>query len=191
MPYVAIRHRVSNYEVWRAYFDGDSRRQRDAGVLSRRVYRTLQDKRDVRILFEIESRDRFLEMMDDPELKALMAKAGVVSEPELSFWDDCGGMDLRGLPRERKKKTSRASGSSRSRGSRKAAPARKPKAKKAAAKKVAKKVVAKKVAKKVAAKKKAKKATGNSAKRPARQKVPKARPAAKTSKASGKSNRKK
>lgn len=109
MPFAFVRHRVSNFEVWRAFFDGDSLRQREAGVLSRRVYQAAEDRYDVTVVLEVESRDRFREFLDDPSVKEFFAKAGLVSPPEVSFWEDRGGMDLRGLKRRRpsKKRTSK------------------------------------------------------------------------------------
>ncbi|MFN7971661.1 MAG: hypothetical protein U0166_04845 [Acidobacteriota bacterium] len=95
MPFVSIRHRVSNYEVWRAYFDADTERQRRAGATTRRVYRALDDHSDVVVLFQIESKEKFRPMLEDEDLRVLMAKAGVVSEPVVTYWEDCGGMDLR------------------------------------------------------------------------------------------------
>lgn len=110
MAFVSVRHRVSNYEVWRAYFDGDSERQRRAGIVRRRVFKATDDGSDVLVVFELESREKFRPLLEDPDLKALMAKAGVVSEPQVTYWEDCGGMDLRGLRKQ----------------SRPAAPARRP-----------------------------------------------------------------
>lgn len=98
MPFASIRHRVTNYEVWRAYFDLDIRRRRGEGVLSHRVYRALDDAGDVQVVLEIESREKLRELLDDPDRAALMAKAGVVSDPEVMYWEDCGGLNLRDLP---------------------------------------------------------------------------------------------
>lgn len=101
MPFASIRHRVSNYEVWRSYFDADTERQRRYGVLRRRVFRASDDGSDVLLVFEIQSRERFRPLLEDQELKALMQKAGVVSDPVVAYWEDCGGLDLRGQRRPR------------------------------------------------------------------------------------------
>ena len=53
MPMVIARHKVQDYGKWRTAFDLDVEAQKAAGLTNPRVLRSVDDKNEVVILFDI------------------------------------------------------------------------------------------------------------------------------------------
>ncbi len=82
MVYVNVRHTVSDYETWRSFFDGDDARRRTAGATgTTQVYRDADDANIVTIIMEWDNLKNARQFMDDPALREVMQKAGVVGMP--------------------------------------------------------------------------------------------------------------
>lgn len=85
MVYILLKHRVSNFNDWKPYFDNDYASRKEYGIEVRKLFRKIDDPDEVQILFSAPSEENIKKMISRPELKELMAKAGVVSEPEISI----------------------------------------------------------------------------------------------------------
>lgn len=72
-----VRHRVADYDAWRAVYDGAGEMQRNAGVTDEAVYRDIDDPNVVLIMHRFESRDQAEAFMGHPDARAAMESAGV------------------------------------------------------------------------------------------------------------------
>lgn len=77
MPTFFVRHRVADYDAWRAVYDGAGEMQRAAGVTNAAVYRDAEDPNVVLILHRFASREQVDAFMGNPDAKAAMSAAGV------------------------------------------------------------------------------------------------------------------
>ena len=84
MAFVIAKHKVQDYNTWRPHYDGDISRRSAAGIKDIKVFTAEDDPNDVTMYWEVDNTDSVKQMVDDPELKAKMQEAGVVSE--LNVW---------------------------------------------------------------------------------------------------------
>jgi len=80
-----IRHEVRDYAAWKAAFDGHGEARRQAGVVGHAVSRSVRNPNVVVIYLQATSLDALRAFAAAPDLKAVMAAAGVVGAPDLSF----------------------------------------------------------------------------------------------------------
>jgi heme-degrading monooxygenase HmoA len=82
MVYLNIRHTVTDYEKWRPFFDEDEARRRAAGATGvNQVYRDVHDANTVTVVIEWDNAENARKFMDDPALREVMQKAGVIGMP--------------------------------------------------------------------------------------------------------------
>lgn len=82
MVYLNVRHTVADYEKWRPFFDEDEARRRAAGATGvKQVYRDVDDANTVTVVIEWDNAENPRKFMDDPALREVMQKAGVVGVP--------------------------------------------------------------------------------------------------------------
>jgi quinol monooxygenase YgiN len=85
MPYVMVTHEVKDYGRWRPIYDRHETVRKQFGCRSGQVFRDANNPNVITILFEwnsFENADRFL---NESDLGDVMADAGVISQPEVSF----------------------------------------------------------------------------------------------------------
>ncbi len=80
---MVTHHRVRDYSTWRSIYDGDAARRKSMGIKDWKVGQKPDDPNEIYMLWEVEDPKKIEGMMNDPELKTLMEKAGVVSPPEM------------------------------------------------------------------------------------------------------------
>ena len=80
-----IRHEVRDYAAWKVAFDGHGDARSQAGVIGHAVSRTVRNPNVVIIYLQAASLDALRAFASAPDLKAVMAAAGVVGAPDLSF----------------------------------------------------------------------------------------------------------
>jgi hypothetical protein len=80
-----IRHEVRDYAAWKAAFDGHGDARAKAGVIGHAVNRSVRKPNVVVIYLQAESLDSLRAFAAAPDLNAIMAAAGVVGAPDLSF----------------------------------------------------------------------------------------------------------
>ena len=82
MVYLNVRHTVADYAKWRPFFDGDEARRRAAGATDvNQVYRDMDDPNTVTLVMEWDNAENARKFADDPALREVMQKAGVVGMP--------------------------------------------------------------------------------------------------------------
>ena len=81
MSYILVNHKVKDFSSWKPHFDNDQSEQLKAGIIINKVFRDAKDQNDVHILFETSDLEKAQKFFQNPRLKDLMHKAGVVSEP--------------------------------------------------------------------------------------------------------------
>ncbi len=80
-----IRHEVRDYAAWKQAFDGHGDARAKAGVIGHAVSRSARNPNVVVIYLQAASLEALRAFATAPDLKAVMATAGVVGEPDLSF----------------------------------------------------------------------------------------------------------
>jgi quinol monooxygenase YgiN len=82
MVYLNTRHTVADYEKWRAVFDEGEARRRAAGATGvNQIYRDVDDPNTVTVVSEWDNADNARKFMDDPAVREVMQKAGVIGMP--------------------------------------------------------------------------------------------------------------
>jgi hypothetical protein len=82
MVHVLIRHKVANFETWKAAFDAAFMMRKSAGECSFRLYHDVNDRSDLTLFFEWESAAMAERFLKSDQLKTEMQKAGVQGQPE-------------------------------------------------------------------------------------------------------------
>lgn len=85
MTTLAVRHAVKDFDTWKAGFDGHDDVRRGHGSTG---YRVLQDGNSVLALIEFPDTSSAQAFQSDPELRAVMEKAGVIGAPDISTWSE-------------------------------------------------------------------------------------------------------
>jgi quinol monooxygenase YgiN len=80
-----IRHQVRDYAAWKRGFDGHANARGQAGVVGHAVSRSVRNPDVVVIYLQAEALEALRAFAAAPDLKAVMAAAGVIGAPDLSF----------------------------------------------------------------------------------------------------------
>jgi hypothetical protein len=80
-----IRHEVRDYAAWKAAFDGHGEARRQAGVVGHAVSRSVRNPNVVVLYLQATALEALRAFAAAPALQAVMAAAGVVGTPDLSF----------------------------------------------------------------------------------------------------------
>jgi hypothetical protein len=78
---VTVAHKVRDYDVWRAGFDGHAAVRDQHGLTNAQVYRGADDPNNILVVLDAPSREAVLGFIADPSLKTTMDNIGVISEP--------------------------------------------------------------------------------------------------------------
>jgi hypothetical protein len=88
MTTVFIRHRVADYDAWKAAFDGHGSVRRDYGLVDNGLLRDEDDANMVTIQMDTDDTARAREFLSSDSLRETMEGAGVVSQPEVWIAND-------------------------------------------------------------------------------------------------------
>ena len=88
MSSIIIRHRVADFDVWKAAFDEHSTVRRDYGLVDTGLLRDEDDANMVTIQFDTDDSARAREFLASDSLRETMEGAGVVSQPEVWIAND-------------------------------------------------------------------------------------------------------
>ena len=83
MKTIILNHRVNNFGEWKKFYDSDTARRKNAGLREIAVGTKSDDRQEVYVVFQTENGAGIAQMMNDPELKEIMKKAGVIRGPEV------------------------------------------------------------------------------------------------------------
>ena len=85
MATVIVTHEVADYDAWRKVFDEIAQLRMDGGERSASIYRSADNGNGVTGVFEWDSLDNAHSYFENPDLRAAMERAGVVSAPDIQF----------------------------------------------------------------------------------------------------------
>jgi hypothetical protein len=85
MPYLLVRHKVSDFCTWKAAYDANLRLREDAGLKEELFLRNVDDPNEVFLLFKAARLQNARDFAASPELRQKMMEAGVVERPDLYF----------------------------------------------------------------------------------------------------------
>ena len=86
MIYLNVRHTTADYAKWRVGFDAHETARRAAGATGvQHVFRDLEKPNAVTIIMEWDSAEKARKFAQDPALREVMEKAGVIGAPEVRF----------------------------------------------------------------------------------------------------------
>jgi hypothetical protein len=88
MATMIVKHRVASFENWQQVFDSMAELRSKHGWLSHLVLRDATDPNVITIVNRVKTLAGAKEYGQSAELRAGMAKAGVVGPPEIAFCDD-------------------------------------------------------------------------------------------------------
>ena len=82
MSIIIANHRVKDFQTWKPFYDGDVTRRKAAGLKDLKVGHRSDDPNSVYMIWEAKDPEGVRKMINDPALKELMNRAGVISPPE-------------------------------------------------------------------------------------------------------------
>ncbi len=85
MFHVYARHKVKNFDSWKAAFDRAIELRKKAGELSFRIFHLDEDRDDVLLLFEWDSGEHARQFLQSDELRKKMEESGILGQPEILY----------------------------------------------------------------------------------------------------------
>ncbi len=85
--YFFIKHRVEDYSKWKPVFDEDGSRREKAGCKGWQLFHSLDDPNEIFILLEWDTKEHATKFVESEDLKKIMQKAGVITKPEIHFFE--------------------------------------------------------------------------------------------------------
>jgi len=82
---LTIHHKVKDYAVWRASYDGGEKSRHSAGITNGRVFRSAEDPNDVVVLQDVADLTKAHAWAGSDDLKTGMQKSGVIGSPSVRF----------------------------------------------------------------------------------------------------------
>ncbi|MCH7760163.1 antibiotic biosynthesis monooxygenase [candidate division TA06 bacterium] len=88
MAHILVRHKVADFDKWKAVFDEHSSVRQASGSKGGVVFRSSDDPNEVVILMEWENLEKARQFSQSEDLKEAMQKAGVADQPDIYFLDE-------------------------------------------------------------------------------------------------------
>jgi len=85
MPYVLVRHKVSDFSKWKAAYDAHLPARQGAALKEEHLLRNTDDQNEVVLLFEAKDLQKAREFASSADLREAMQKAGVADKPDIYF----------------------------------------------------------------------------------------------------------
>jgi hypothetical protein len=85
MPYVLIRHQVSDFSKWKTAYDAHLPARQGAGLKEKHLLRSIDAQNEVVLLFEAKDLQKAREFTSSADLRETMQSAGVVDKPDIYF----------------------------------------------------------------------------------------------------------
>jgi hypothetical protein len=80
MATIVAHHKVKDFTLWKPFYDQDRDRRRALGLQDISVGRKEDDPHEVYFIWKTKNPEKIQLLTNDPEMKTLMQKAGVLSE---------------------------------------------------------------------------------------------------------------
>jgi hypothetical protein len=91
MPYVLIRHKVTDFENWKPIYDAHGPARKTGGSKGAPLFRDADNPNATVILFERSDLDRARRFAESQDLRQAMTRAGVADRRD--FLDEAGRSD--------------------------------------------------------------------------------------------------
>jgi hypothetical protein len=88
MPYLLVRHKVSDFTAWKAAYDAHLAVREEAGLKEEHLLRNADDPNEVFILFKAARLQNAKDFAASPDLRQKMMEAGVTERPDLYFLEE-------------------------------------------------------------------------------------------------------
>jgi len=88
MPYLLVRHKVTDYEKWKSAFDAHSLTRQASGSRGGWLFRNATDPDELIVLLEWHDLEKARQFARSEDLREVMQQAGVVGRPTISFLKD-------------------------------------------------------------------------------------------------------
>jgi heme-degrading monooxygenase HmoA len=88
MAYVLVRHKVEDYDEWRAAFYQYSDTRRDSGSQGARIFRDAKDPNELVVLLEWNNLEQARQFFQSEDLRQRMQRARVVGQPDIDFLEE-------------------------------------------------------------------------------------------------------
>lgn len=88
MAHLMVRHRVADYDAWKAAFDSFVDMRRAAGEKSYQVLSVAGEPNNIVVLCEWDSVERARAFAQSPELRDTMQKIGVTEPPDIYYLEE-------------------------------------------------------------------------------------------------------
>lgn len=88
MPYLLIRHKVTDYETWKSAFDAHCVIRQANGSRGGQLFRSADNPNELIILLEWDVLEKARQFAQSEDLRAVMQQAGVVEQPAIYFLKD-------------------------------------------------------------------------------------------------------
>jgi hypothetical protein len=85
LPYVLVRHKVSDFSKWKPAYDAHLPARQKAGLKEEHLLRNTDDPNEVVLLFEAKDIQKAKEFASSADLREAMQSAGVVDKPDIYF----------------------------------------------------------------------------------------------------------
>jgi hypothetical protein len=85
MPYVLVRHKVSDFSKWKPAYDAHLPARQKAGLKEEHLLRNTDDPNEVVLLFEAKDIEKAKEFASSADLREAMQSAGMVDKPDIYF----------------------------------------------------------------------------------------------------------
>jgi hypothetical protein len=85
MGHLLVRHRVADFDRWKAVFDGHAEAQRAAGLSITHAMRNVEDPGEVVLLFDVEDVERAKRFVFSPQVPGAQQESGVLDKPDIYF----------------------------------------------------------------------------------------------------------
>lgn len=88
MSTIIVRHRVADFEAWKAVYDEHGATRSQYGISDRSLHRDVDDPNTVSLILSVDDLERANAFFTSDDLRAAMERAGVVSQPDVFVTSD-------------------------------------------------------------------------------------------------------
>jgi heme-degrading monooxygenase HmoA len=88
MPYLLVRHKVTDYEKWKSAFDAHSLTRQANGSRGGQLFRNATEPNELIVLLEWHDLEKARQFAHSEDLREVMQQAGVVDHIDIYFLKD-------------------------------------------------------------------------------------------------------
>ncbi len=84
---MTVRHKVADFAKWKPVYDQHDAVRKQFGCQADEVFTSVKNPNDVLVVLQWESKDQAMKFGQSPTLREAEERGGVVSEPEVAFFE--------------------------------------------------------------------------------------------------------